>query len=438
MLSINFKLVKNSPLRYANRGGLLYVFLIFYLDMYDLALFAGYAIYLSHIIVPIYNLFKCLPIFATVLLMTQLAKATGFFNYNLFSHKYPHFKTFALVFICLSYLGLAIFPSYAMMGLGSLMIFTILRVLQGGALGYEIGFAIKYASALLKIQRTNLATYYFILLSGEIGIFISIIFNRFLVSHNSTLLDYEYFWRLQFFLNFILLLVCLWLKSKCNIKFSANGFAAKSFVYTLTTKWRYILLRSVVIFFTALLIMIVIIRVPNILELVFKWPQAEINNVVFATTIFGFIGANSILLVQRFVSPIKIMIFLYCASILENTFFWMNGSFYDSHIYTLWIYSVGFLYGAFLRLTPLVVYSVMDFRPSNRLIGRYLSHLFAYTFLVSFTVLAMDYSHFANQTMHDFVPLAMMIASAALGIVALLLYKPYYLNKVTEISNISQ
>lgn len=426
MLSINFKLVKNSPLRYASRGGLLYLFLIFYLDMYDLALFAGYAIYLSRIIVPIYNLFQCLPIFAFVLLLTQLAKVTGFFNYNLFSHNYPQFKTFSLIFICLSYLGLSLFPSYALMGVGSLIIFTILRVLQGGALGYEIGFAVKYASSLLKIERANLATYYFILLSGEVGIFISIVFNRFLVSHNSTLLDYEYFWRLQFLLNFILVIVCIWIKSKWQIKLTVNNFASKCFVYTVKMKWRYILLRSIVIFFTALLIVIVIIRVPNILELVFKWPQPEINNVVFVTTIFGFIGANSILLLQRFINPIKIMIVLYCLSIIENIAFWLSGSFYQASVYTFWIYSVGFLYGSFLRLTPLVVYSVIDFHPRNRLIGRYLSHLFSYTFLVSLTILAMDISHFANQTIHDFVPLVIMIASAVLSIIALLLYTPYY------------
>lgn len=433
MLSVNFNLVRRSPLKTVNKNILLYIFLIFYLDMYDLALFAGYAIYLSRIIIPVYNLYQCLPIFAAVFLTTQVAKITGFLLYNFSSDSYQKFAKYPLICVGISYFGLIIFPTYGMVGIGSFIIFVALRLMQGFAFGNEIGFVVKFANSSITVEKSKIATYYFILLSSEVGILVSIFFNRLLVSHGVALITYEFLWRFQFFINFLFICICIFIKSKHKIIYNRNRFSRSCFVYTIKKNWRYILLRSTTIFYSALLIVVVIIRVPNILELVFKWSHAEINQVVLMVTILGFIGANMVLVFKKFINPINLMLLLYIINITEDVLIWHSGIFFRVDIYKLWIYSMGFFYGAFLRLTPTIVYNVIDFKPRNRLIGRYLSYMISYTIFISLSIAFSDYSHFTQHTMHDGVPIVIIIIGAIFGMISLVLYKPYYKNKVTDI-----
>lgn len=430
MLSFNFSLVRKSSIRKLDKKILLYVFLVFSMDMYDMALFAGYAIYLSPVLLHPYNLYQCLPLFALLFSITQIAKFTGFI-YSFYTLK--TYRYYSMSIIALSYLCLAFFQPYSAIGWWSFVFFVFFRLVQGFCFGSEMAFAIGFANTISHIDRSRLSWYYFILMSGEVGILLSIFFNRLLISHGIALITYEVVWRIQFMLGFAAACLCLYLKSKSVIKYTKNKLTQAYFKYTIIHEWRYMLLRSVTIFYTALLIILVIVRVPNILEIAFKWSHKEINNVVLFVTIFGAAGTNSILILKKIFKPIQIMIALFLISIIGHVWLWFHGLLLFHHYYKLWIYAIGFMYGAFLRLTPTFIYTVNDFQPHNRLLGRYLSYLISYTIFVSIAIMVLDYSHYLQHSIHDVMAIVILVVAAVLGIISLLLFKPYsekMLNKI--------
>ena len=64
---------------------------------------------------------------------------------------------------------LALIPSYSQIGLWSFIVFWVLRLIQGDAFGFELGFTINYSN--MNFSQTNKRfIYYFILLSGEMGL----------------------------------------------------------------------------------------------------------------------------------------------------------------------------------------------------------------------------------------------------------------------------
>ena len=86
-----------------------------------------------------------------------------------------------------------------------------------------------------------------------------------------------------------------------------------------------------------------------------------------------------------------------------------------------------------LRLTPTFIYTVNDFQHHNRLLGRYLSYLISYTVFVSIAILVLDYSHYLQHSVHDVMAIVILLLAAVMGIISLLLFKPYsekMLNKI--------
>ena len=73
MLSTNFLLVRSALLNKAEKKSLFMIFSSTYLDMYDMALFVGYSIYLSAVLLPPLKLFKLLA-FSSILFTVQLSK----------------------------------------------------------------------------------------------------------------------------------------------------------------------------------------------------------------------------------------------------------------------------------------------------------------------------------------------------------------------------
>ena len=93
-------------------------------------------------------------------------------------------------------------PNYSQIGLRSFIVFWILRLIQGVAFGFEIGFLINYSNMNFSQENKPLCITLFCFLGD--GALVSILFNRLLVDHGMSIQTFDLFWRIQF-----LLVVCL-------------------------------------------------------------------------------------------------------------------------------------------------------------------------------------------------------------------------------------
>lgn len=428
MLSINFNLFVKSQIRYFHRSVLLFVFLLFFLDTYDVVLSSGYAFYLKPALLPDLNLYTSFPIFASILLFSQLAKFIGFIAYSFLINKYSKkLQATNLYLIGICFFCIAIFPSYSICGYYSLSIFFILKIILGMTLGYEIGFVVNFANNRLSIANGRHSFYYFILMAGEIGIVVSLFLNRWFISHNINMLDYEYVWRTQAFMASLIVYICICIKRQYGIFDPLTTFKRRRFIIIFSKHWRYILLRSFNVFYLAMLVLVVLVRAPNVLELVFNWHLTEINHAVLIMTISAFLGANFIFLLCKFfkIDPFKLMVSFYILNLIIDIIVLITNDYSDPEFYRWWFYIMAFFYGAFLRLTPTVIYKIEDFDPSNRLIGRYISHAIAYMIFVSIAIFIMDYSHFLVHTLHDAIPILVITFGVIVALWSLLKFKKY-------------
>lgn len=433
MLSLNFNLVRKSSLYKIDWQVLLYIFLIFYLDMYDLALFAGYAVYLSPFLLPELPLFHALLIFTIIFVVTQFAKIGGFLLSQLSTVSDTKWQLYPLLVVWLCCLWLTCFPTYNNIGIAAFFFFAGFRVLQGFALGVETGMLLRFANAGKLLRGYTYPIYVFILLASEVGMFVSIFINRLLISNGVTVITYEVLWRLQFIFQLILVTLCLIIKIRKHVFYNEHEFTRVNFISLIKNHWKYILLRSMIVFYNSLLIVVVVVRLPNVLGLVFHWSHSAINSSVLLLTVCGFVGANLVLLLTKFINPLRLMMILYLVSIFANILCWHLGL--DDHHklkFMLWLCLMGFFYGCFLRLTPTVVFNVSDFEPENRLIGRYMSYLSSFTILLSIAIISLDYSHFIRKSVHDSTPVIVMIIGALVGMVSLAFYAKYYKNKLYD------
>lgn len=141
MISHNFKLLISSPIRQLPYWILFVIFGITYLDMYDVALYIGYSIYLHPILLPPLNIYDSFFIFGTLFLIRQLIKICGFLSFYLFKNKSKYYHQSILI-IAVCYLLLAFEPSYKEFGNYSIYIFAIIRTVQGFTMGFVLAFII--------------------------------------------------------------------------------------------------------------------------------------------------------------------------------------------------------------------------------------------------------------------------------------------------------
>lgn len=424
MLSTNFLLVRSAPLNKAEKKSLFMIFSSTYLDMYDMALFVGYSIYLSAVLLPPLKLFQALLAFSSILFTVQLSKIFGIILFNHSIEKYRRNIIRAPQVIALCYFFLALIPNYSQIGLRSFIVFWILRLIQGVAFGFEIGFTINYSNMNFS-QENKRFMYYFILFSGEMGALVSILFNRLLVDHGMSIQTFDLFWRIQFFIGCLFVLVNLMLRVRHrHILNNYSNFSRRSFFYTLKRNWRYILLRSLIVSLHVCLIVMVIFRVPFFLHLAMGFSYVRINIILLAVTVVGFIGANFARALALFYSPVKLMKVFYVLVILFSLVWIVFGG--NGRYYLLWIYIVGFVYGVFVRLTPMVLYRVVDFDVHNRLTGRYLGNIFAYSVFGSLAVFCLDLSHAYTHNFHDYAPELIIMVFSTLGFIALKIYTKHF------------
>lgn len=431
MLSLNFNLVRKSGLLKLDKIILLYVFAIFFVDFYDTALYIGYSIYLRGLIFPTSDVFEAIIKFATLFVVVQLFKILGFVLYSYVKHYQRKLIYLPLVIFFISSIGLAFFWGFGFVGKYSIHIFLLLRLCQAFAIGAEICSALKIINSNITSERTKIAMYYFILFAGECGILVSVFINRTLLSHGTTLFQFMSDWRFQLVFSALLSLFAICLKLRYLTKYTYNNFSQKVFAFTVIRYWKLILIRAGVSFYSFLLILVIVIRIPYILEYEYGLTHAVINHELIIVTLMGFIGANVAYIASKYIENFSLMLFFYAFSMLVNCYFYQIKAFESAYSYITWILITGFFYGIFLRMTPHILNSVADFNSKSRLIGRYISYFFVYTICSSIIIFCLDFMHYAHHSLNNSkkladVPILFILLCSFIGFLALLAYRPYY------------
>ncbi len=426
MISYNFNITRKSYLRDIPLQVLFLIFLVAYIDCYDLSLFVGYSIYLRPALLPEWSTYECIPLVTITFLICQFSKIFGFlFVYctkrNSYTDNLPFVgQLFALIM-------LAIFPVYIQIGYLDAIYFFITRIFITTFFGMQIAYIVKLASFETHKIKNKLPMYSFIMMSCEVGIFVAIFVNRILLSHGISLEHFEDALRLQLIFNSVLTAICIWLKTQHSFKDTVGfNFRKRMLIYTIKKYYRYILVRATIISYSALLVVLVIIRIPNILHLYWGWSLVEVNLIVLHVTLLGFAGSYLMYYLAKVVNPSRLAVILYVVSIVENSAFVFYGLFTVDKFHQFWLLSMGFYYGAFLRITPLIAYGVDDFDNRNQILGRMISYIIAYVVVVSVAISWLDMSYYFSGSLRAPTVMYVLIITAIMGIVALKEKSKYY------------
>jgi len=392
MLSYNFLLLKSAPLTRYEKKSLWLIFCSTYLDMYDLALYVGYSIYLSLILFKNTNLFEDYFLFSAILCLVQFGKLIGLLAFNYFTKSYARNIILAPIVIGAGYLYLAIMPSYHQIGIYSLYLFALVRFIQGIAFGFEFGFTINFANSHFQNNNKRFM-YYFIIFSGELGALVSIFFNRFIISHGINIVMVDNIIRFQNFIGFAFILSNVSFRIRYGeVKKHYVSFAQKCFFYTLKKSGGLIILRAGTLCLNVTLLVMVIFRLPNFMHVYLSVGQHYINHVMLILSLVAFLGTNLAKILNRYYSAMKILVVLYFAVVLGCASIYFSRV--NLHVFVLESIYWSFIYGMLIRLIPVVLYPVTDFNRHNRLTARYLGHTLAYTFWGSVTILTLDLTRF--------------------------------------------
>lgn len=424
MLSLNFFLLRRAKLNRAERKSLAVLFTSIYLDMYDFALYIGYATYLSPLVMPHASHFERLFTLSIIFIAGQLLKLVGIGLYYRLLRFYKINVLLSPVIIGIAYIGMAFLPNYHLSEFYLLRILLLLRLVQGLAFGFEIGFAISNANQVIKgIHKRNI--YYFLLFSGELGIVISVLINRTIVANQASLSTFVELWRYQFLAGAVLICINLLLR----IRYLRQSrvvcvYSRKFFAYTIYQNYQQILLRSSLLFLQSGLLVMAVFRLPTFLHHISGFSHNKINKILLITGILGYCGSYFGKLLMRRYNTIRLLGVFYALAILINLLWiWCNiRVFYLEY----WIYFMGALYGFCSQITSHVLLLLSDFRPHNRLTGRYISYVFGLTVYGSLSILILDIARYFSKTYYDYTPQIIIIVAAMFGIIALDVYLKRY------------
>lgn len=421
MLSYTISLLRKAPFKELEKQSLWSIFSTIYLDMYDMALYMGFAIYLAPQLLPHVLLYKAGLIFSLILLVSQLAKVTGFIHYNMtIIHKiHPYGR---LLLIAGGYLGIFFAISGSFAGPPALLLFIFCRILQGYSMGHEIGAVINFASASMSRKYHNFL-YYVIALSSELGALIAIFFNRLLVTHDIAFVINDKSWVLQTLIGAGFTLILALMRFIYPLKHkSFSCFTEWSFIETIKNDGISIFLRATVILCHVLLIFVIIFRIPTLLHLGLGWSIGEVNRLVLYMAGFAFLGTNTVTFITKVIKPFQIIRAFFLITIGVTLIWLIVGNNQDHYIYSITLYAMSYVYGVFIRVTPLYLYHVKDMHQRKWLISRYLAYIFSYSVLGPLSVLMLDFSHFIRHAYYDDGPPIVLLLASLIGLIGLFFY----------------
>lgn len=428
MLSYTVSLLRKATFKGVEKQSLWLIFSTVYLDMYDMALYLGYAIYLAPVLLPGIHVYKVGFILSLILFFSQLAKFIGFIHFNLSSQNTLIDSSRRFLFIALGYIIITILISGYIVNNYAIVLFIIVRILQGYLMGIEIAFVINFASISMS-RKYHSFIYYFIMFSSELGALICIFFNRLLVTHDISFVVTDRSWLLQTMVgaSFAVILALMHFIYPLPKK-RYHDFIVQSFIKSIKQDGVSIILRSGIVLCHVVLIFIVIFRIPTILHLGLGWSIHEVNHLVLLMTGCAFLGTNTVTIIIKFIKPLQILRFSFLVCICVAISWLKIGSSQDHKIYSFILYAMAYVYGIFIRVTPLYLYHVRDMCQRRWLISRYLAYIFTYSFLGSLSVLMLDLLHFVHHTYYDSGPPILLLFVSSLGFIALI----FYLRRITN------
>lgn len=422
MLSYTLSLLRKAPFREFEKQSLWIVFSTIYLDMYDMALYMGYAIYLTPTLLPSIHFYQAGLVFSIILFFSQLAKVLGFIHFNMATKKNGFHPYRRLLFIGAGYLLIFIAISGTIPSKYAIVIFVLVRVLQGYFMGLEIASIVNFASLSLS-RKYHSFLYYFIVFSSELGTLVCIFFNRLLVTHDIGFVVNDKSWELQTIIGAGFAMMLAFARFMYPLKQkSFYSFTVWNFVETIKHDGVNILLRSTIVLCHVLLIFVVIFRVPTLLHLGLGWSISEVNHLVLFMAGFAFLGTNTVTLVIRFIEPFQIIRAFFLVGIVVAILWLFLGNNQDHYMYSLTAYTMAYIYGVFIRVTPLYLYHVKDIKQRRWLISRYLAYIFTYSVLGPLSVLMLDLSHFIRHAYYDNGPPFVLLFAFIIGLISLLFY----------------
>ena len=428
MLSYTISLLRKAPFKEFEKRSLWGIFSTIYLDMYDMALYMGFAIYLAPQLLPHVHLYNAGFIFSLILLASQLVKVIGFFHYNMTATHIKGYSYGRLLLIAGGYLGVFYAISGNLASESALLLFISSRVLQGYSMGYEIGVVINFASISMS-RKYHSFLYYIIVLSSELGALVAIFFNRLLVTHDIIFVVNDRSWILQVLIGATFTLTLAVVRFIYPLKPQLfYNFTVWSFIETVKQDGVSIFLRSTVVLCHVLLIFVIIFRIPTLLHLGLGWSIGEVNRLVLYMAGFAFLGTNTVTFITKLIKPFQIIRAFFLIMIGVAVIWLIVGNNQDHYTYSVTLCTMAYVYGVFIRVTPLYLYHVKDMRQRRWLISRYLAYIFSYSVLGPLSVLMLDFSHFIRHAYYDDGPPLVLLIASMIGLVGLFFYSKHIEN----------
>lgn len=401
MLSYNFSLWHKANTSHLDKRNLIQICGTMFLDMFSLTFLIGYSIYLKNILLPNIDKYQFQFLVSSMVVVCQLVKAYGFYYAS--SQKKLLFKSpnTSIILIGFCYL-LSSLPNYGNIGYFTISYFVIITLVKALIIGYDLGLVLRFAQLNFKPTDGKMI-YVFILFIYDLAILAGIFTTRLVIEGEMSLNKLGLFSHLQEFLWFLIALIIAY--SRKNITQQMlyfNNYSKLVFIHNLKHYWKKIFTRSLIVSYHVFLIYIVTFRVPSTLHFIFGYSQHQINKILLIMTLLGIIGANCVFLTAKIVKPVQVMAGLFITSILVSLIklmstVWMTNKLY----YLVTLLFTAFMYGAFLRSTPMVLLPIHDFPPRYKLINRFMAFMLAYTVWGMLAMLILDLSHYIHHTFVD-------------------------------------
>lgn len=426
MLSYNFALWLRANTRHLDKKTLLQICGIMFLDIYSLSFVIGYSIYFKNILLPDLELYQFQFAIACIMVTCQLSKITGFLYFNY--QKSLKFKSpiASLLIISFLYLLIALIPKHSAFGFAAFAYAFLLLVFKAFFIGYDIALVLRFANRSFKPSDGKLI-FIFMLIFYDLGILTSILSTRLIINGELSIYQLGFFTRVQSVASCILVLLIAY--TRRDIKPSVielTNYSKLYFINNLRTHWQDILTNSLIISYHVFLIYIVVFRVPSTLHFVFGYSPHQITRLLLYMTILGFVGANLVVLISRWIKPLQLLSGLFSIAIIFGAVMIILNNSVRHELFAYSLLFTSFIYGAFLRATPMLLFPLHDFTPRNQLLNRFIAYMMAYTIWGTLAIFILDLAHYITHTFMDRSIAELTTAYATLCFIALIRYAKKY------------
>lgn len=401
MLSYNLSLLFKANTEHLNKANLIKIFATMFLDMFSLSFTMGYSIYFKNVALPNIDRYQFLFIVSGVLLCSQLLKTYGFFYASSQSRLKFNSPMTSIILIGFCYLLMTL-PSYFQFNYFFMVFILLLLLLKSLLIGYDLGLLLRFAQ--LNFRPTDgKVIFIVILLIYDLGILAGIFTTRLVIEGEITPNKIGSFYRLQEILCFLIaMLIAYSRKDITKQMLYYNNYSRRFFINNIKHYWKKIIIRSLIVSYHIFLIYMVAFKVPSSLDMIFGYAQYEINRILLIMTLFGIVGANSVFLISKLFKPVNILSGLFIISIIISIIKMSSNTWLLDDLYYISILMLtAFIYGGFLRATPMVLAPINDFPQRYQLINRFISYMLAYAIWGMLAMFILDFSHYITHRFKD-------------------------------------